>query len=293
MARRSWLLVIACVGLLGGCTSAGSSPGDYGHQRARDELARYEKAVQDAGGQQRFVPVGDLTGQIGTWEFANGGNKQALYSGRVQADAPLPDAPQPTGTVRWDSGVTLDVPLISATEALHQLTAAGIGDCRELCTPLHITGARLSTVQIKTTHGPATVPGWEYTLQGTAVKVTRAAVAPSASVTVAPEPWDPDKPFLLPVESATTTVEGRQLTVFFTGAPDPASKPCGEDYSAEAVESDNAVVVLISWRAHGPGESCPGVGARRSAIADLARPLGERAVLEARQGTPVSVTLTE
>ncbi|GAA2643859.1 hypothetical protein GCM10010399_92280 [Dactylosporangium fulvum] len=43
--------------------------------------------------------------------------------------------------------------------------------------PLQVTGARLSTARIQTTRGPATVPAWEYTLQGTAVRLTRVAVA--------------------------------------------------------------------------------------------------------------------
>ena len=45
---------------------------------------------------------------------------------------------------------------------------------------------------------------------------------------------------------------------------------------AEAVESDLAVVVI---------------GARRSASATMAAPLGDRVVLDLQQGTPVAVVL--
>jgi hypothetical protein len=156
-----------------------------------------------------------------------------------------------------------------------------------------VTGARLSTVKLQTTRGPATVPAWEYTLRGTAVRVTRVAVAGSATVTVSPPPWDPNNPPAgLQIESATTSTGSRQLTVTFTGAPGPASSPCGIDYTGEAVESPRAVVVIIIEHPHAPDESCNAVGARRTAVVDLAAPLGERAVLEVREGLPVPVTIT-
>jgi hypothetical protein len=262
-------------------------------QQARDALARYDQAVGDAGGSQGFVPVGDLTGQLGDWEPANGdNNKAALLSGRVRAATALPAAPQPTGKVIWENGATQTIPLISADEALKQLTAAGTGDCPD-CVPLEVTGAHLTTARIQTTRGPATAPAWEYTLKDTAVRVTRVAVASSATVTVTPPSWDPyNTPGGLAIESATTTTTGRQLTVTFTGAPGPASQPCGADYSAQAVESANAVVVIIVEQTHAAAEACTAVGARRTTTVDLAQPLGERAVLEVRQGLPVPLTIT-
>lgn len=301
MARRRWLLWIAAVVVVGGCgPSGGGPPGTGGgedldrlRQQARDALARYDQAVGDAGGSQGFVPVGDLTGQLGDWEPANGdNNKAALLSGRVRAATALPAAPQPTGKVIWENGATQTIPLISADEALKQLTAAGTGDCPD-CVPLEATGAYLTTARIQTTRGPATAPAWEYTLKDTAVRVTRVAVASSATVTVTPPSWDPyNTPGGLAIESATTTTTGRQLTVTFTGAPGPASQPCGADYSAQAVESANAVVVIIVEQTHAAAEACTAVGARRTTTVDLAQPLGERAVLEVRQGLPVPLTIT-
>jgi hypothetical protein len=301
MARRRWLLWIAVVVVVGGCGPGEGPPGtgpvgedlDRLRQQAGDALARYDQAVGDAGGTQGFVPVEDLTGQLGDWEPANGdNNKGALLSGRVRAATALPAAPLPTGKVIWENGATQTVPLISADEALEQLTAAGTGDCPE-CVPLEVTGARLTTARIQTTRGPVTAPAWEYTLKGTAVRATRVAVARSATVKVTPPSWDPNNtPGGLAIESATTTTTGRQLTVTFTGAPGPGSQPCGADYSAEAVESANAVVVIIIEQTHAAAEACTAVGARRTTSVDLAQPLGERAVLEVRQGLPVPLTIT-
>ena len=69
--------------------------------------------------------------------------------------------------------------------------------------------------------------------------------------------------------------------------------PCGEDYTAEAVESDLAVVVIVARHPHAAlFEACSAVGARRTATATLAAPLGDRAVLDLQTGTPVPVVLS-
>jgi hypothetical protein len=136
MARRHWLIWIAVAAVLG-CGPAGSSPAEIGpggdglerlRQQARDALARYDKAVADAGGSPRFVPVGELTGQLGDWGTRVRGQQAALAAGRVVAATALPAAPPPTGTGVWDDGTTRSFPLISAGEALKQSTAAN-EDC--------------------------------------------------------------------------------------------------------------------------------------------------------------------
>ncbi|MFF4891923.1 hypothetical protein [Micromonospora chersina] len=293
MMRRvlPWITVAA---LLGGCGSAGNSPAvdplDGLRQQAGGALTRYDQAVRAAGGAP-FVPVGELTRQLGDWEPANGSYKESLSAGSVEAASTLPGAPQPAvGTIVWANGTRHDVPLTSADGALAQLRAAGTGDCSG-CTPLKLTGARLTTMTVPTTRGPATAPAWEYTLDGSAVRLARVAVDPSAIVRVT-SPKDADHPHEgLAIESATTTTAGSELTVTFTGAPGPVSKPCGADYGAEAVESDLAVVVIVIEYRHAKDEACPDIGAQRSTTVELSQPLGERAVLEVTQGLPVELTI--
>lgn len=132
---------------------------------------------------------------------------------------------------------------------------------------------------------------WEFSLQGTEVRVTRVAVADR--VTVVPPPWDPNNsPVGISIDSATGTVGGRQLTVTFTGAPGTGDQACGADYTAEAVESSSAVVVIVIEHSNGLPVPCSAVGTRRTAEAQLSAPLGGRAVLEAQEGRPVPVLLT-
>jgi hypothetical protein len=297
------MLWIALVAVLGGCGQAGDGAAGIGlggndpdrlRQQARDALARYDEALGNAGS-VRFVPVGELTGMRGDWEPANGNNNKAsLAAGRVVAAGALPAAPSPTGQVVWANGARQDFPLISADEALDQVTAAGTLGCPN-CAALQVTGARLTTTPIQTTRGPATAPAWEYALNGTAVRVTRVAVASSAIVTVTPPSWDPHHPpGGLAIDSATTTTRGSQLTVAFTGSLRPASQPCGTDYRAEAVESANAIVVIVIEHRQAADEDCSGAraGAPRTTTVNLAQPLGERAVLDVQQGLPVPVTIT-
>ena len=128
-------------------------------------------------------------------------------------------------------------------------------------------------------------------VEGTAVKVTRVAVADR--ITVVPPPWNADDPPVgISIDSASGTVGGRELTVSFTGAPQPGDQVCGADYTAEAVESPQAVVVIVIAHPHASGEACRLVGAPRTASVQLAEPLGERAVLEVKEGLPVPVLLT-
>lgn len=262
-------------------------------QQARSALARWADAVAAAGGASSVVIVGELTGQVGDWEEAVGeNNKLALMAGRVEADANQPAEAPPDGEVRWPDGFTASVALVSAQQALAAMQAGAAAPCGD-CTSLRISGSRLTTGEVETSRGPATVPIWEYTLQGTAVKVTRVAIA--HPITVAPPPWDPNNsPAGLAIDSASGLVGGRELTVTFVGAPLPADQPCGEDYTAEAVESDLAVVVIVTRHPHGGFGfgACRLAGAVRTAMAELAAPLDERAVLEVQQGLPVPVVLT-
>jgi hypothetical protein len=307
MTRRGTWIVLAL--LLGGCGSGPHPPvgpwetpvDETVRLRAQAEAAleRYDQAVAAAGGTPRFVPVGELTGQTGDWEPALAGDaKAALGNGHLLISGAMPGAPAGDGEVTWPNGDREKVGLLSAEDALGRITAHRV-ECPE-CVNLEVTGARLGTMRVETTRGPAIAPAWEFTIKGSAVRVTRVAADGAGTVQVTPPSWDPhNTPAGLAISSAAGTTGARQLTVGFTGSPQPASEPCGIDYTAEAVESDTAVVVYLierrhadNERRHADNEVCTDIGFDRTAVAELARPLGERAVLDVTQGLPVPVTLT-
>ena len=280
------VIVTGCA-LVPGVAPAATDPATA-HERAQAVLSAWADAVAKAGEQASVTPVGELAGQVGDWEEAVGdNNKRALMAGLIASDRPLAEAAPPDGEVTWQDGTTTKVPLMSAQQAIVAMESTTEAPCAD-CAMLLVTDAQLTSGPIQTTRGPATAPIWEFTVEGTAVKVTRIAIA--NPVVVAPDEggWG----LGLAIDSASGSVDGSELTVAFVGAPSPGNMACGEDYTAEAVESDLAVVVIVTRHPHvGLGEACSAVGARRTATATLAVPLGDRVVLDLQQGTPVPLEL--
>jgi hypothetical protein len=296
LRRLDLVAAVALAAGLSGCFVGGLPlPKDDSarlRQQAQAALARWAAAVAAAGGQSAFIPVGDLTAQVGDWEEPVGdNNKQALMAGLVETAVSLSAEAPPDGEVRLQDGGTQTVRLISAQQALSALKADATGSSCPTCVPLQISAARLTSGSVETSRGPAQAPVWEFTVQGTTVRVTRVAIA--ARVSVLPPPWNPnDAPVGISIDSATGTVGGRLLTVGFVGAPAPGDQGCGADYSAEAVESPTAVVVIVTEHPNIGFGACTAVGALRTAEVQLSAPLGERAVLDLREGLPVPVLLT-
>ena len=291
--------------LLSGCSwshgGAGLSEAEKLHQQAQAAQSRWAATVAAAGGHQGVVLVGDLTVQVGDWEVPVGDNdKPALMAGLVQPAINLPALTSAEGQVTRQDGSTQAVPLMPAEQAVAALTAdaaaaGGAGSCPD-CVPLRITGARLTSMPFATTQGSAIVPAWEFTLQATAVKVMRVAIADLATVAQSPwtgPPWGDggDAPVGIVVRSATATVGSRQLTVGFDGTALPGAQGCGADYTAEAVESSLAVVIIVDAHPNPSDSLCELSSTRRTATATLTSPLGLRTVLDVAWGDPIAVQL--
>ena len=294
----SWLVIAlataGCSGLLepGPSDPSGSPapprPTDRLHVQAYGALERWAAAVRENGG-AGITFVGDLTSQIGAWESSEAANNEpALAAGLLVAPEPLSDDTPSRGEVKWLDGATVGVKLLSAAASLEELVAAADGDCAD-CRPLEVTEARLATGLIETSRGPAEAPVWVFTIAGSGVRVTRVAV--DEGITVTPPPWNADNPPAgISIEAAVGTRESTELEVVFTGAVEKRGEPCGADYTAEAVESELAVVIIVTaHRTAGESGACDLVGRTRTADVSLDDPLGKRAVLEVRQGLPVPI----
>jgi hypothetical protein len=278
------LAIAACGFALPG---SGSDARDRVHEQARAALARWADAVGQAN-HQGVVFVGELTNQVGDWEEPVGdNNKSALMAGQIRPAASLPTEIPGPGAIHWSDGTTTTADLLTAAQALDDIIRSAGGNCSS-CQPLAITAARLTTGSAQTSRGLATVPLWEFTVQGTNVKVTRVAVA--RRITVVAPPWDPNNaPEGISIQSARGSADARELTVSFVGAPGGGAQACGADYTAEAVESDLAVVVIVIPHPNPTPGACSLVGAERIAVVTLASPLGDRVVLEVQEGLPVQV----
>jgi hypothetical protein len=299
MARLRRFGLLAIGGLViaaSGCTAAPSSSqvADL-HRQAQQALARWDAAGAGGSG---FVLVGESTFMVGDdWgPNIDGSNaKMALYAGLFVAADPLPSGAPPDGTIEWQDGTTHVVPVISAGQALSDMKAAGGQPCPE-CTPLQITGARLTTATFQTSRGPAQAPAWEFSLKDTDVKLDQVAVGRQFTAPPVPTPTDQPtgqqvaQPWVgPPVQSATVDASGMTITVTVVGASDAGDKPCGADYTAEAVESDTAVVVIVYEHRNPLPASCSAVGYFRTVQVTLAKPLGNRTLIDL-QAQPISVT---
>jgi hypothetical protein len=306
---RQAAFLLAILALVAACATPAGGPGGSGlelvgasqealdriHQQAHDALERWAEAVRKSGGAS-ITFVGELTGQIGAWEAAVGdNNKAALMAGMIEAPHGLPTSKPSRDKVKWLDGSSVDVSVMSAADTLAALVAEAVeagGKCEE-CRTLEVTDAQQATGLIDTSRGPANAPIWVYSIAGSTVKVTRVSV--DKSVTVDPPPWNANNPpDGVRIERAAGSRDSKKLTVSFVGAPKGADQPCGEDYTAEAVESDLAVVVIVTRHPSkiplGPNQACELVGFLRTASVKLQAPLGERVVLDIQQGLPVSVT---
>ncbi len=282
------VLIAACEGPAPAPVGANPSPADRIHRQAQDALARWADAVGRSGGAS-ITFVGEMTSQVGTWESSVGdNNKMALGAGRVEAATPLPEDQPPRDEVRWLDGSKVAVSVLSAAASLEALVAAGDPTACPDCRPLRVTDAQLASTLIETSKGPANVPTWVFSIAGTSVTVTRVAV--DESVTVVPPPWNADDPPVgVSIEAATGSADSRKLQVSFIGAVKTKDEPCGADYSTEAVESTLAVVVIVTEHRNAAPGGCEAVGRTRTAEVTLKDQLGERAVLEIKQGLPVAV----
>jgi len=278
-------------------SSATSTPStdtaDALHRAAETALDAWARAVADAP-TDHVVIISALTGQVGSWEDGVGdNNKVAVLAGRIVATQALSDTAPPPGEVRWAVGGSLSVALLSADDALRAVITSADSTCPE-CMAVEVTSATLASASVQTSRGVATVPVWEFTVTGSSVRITRVAIA--GPVSVSPHPGVDGPGGSISIQSAIGIPESELLTVSFVGAPLDASGSCGADYTAEAVESDLAIVVLVTAHPH-PAEAassslsfgCRAVGAIRTAVVTLASPLGERTVLEVREGMPVPV----
>jgi hypothetical protein len=303
MARLRGFGKVAVVGLVlgvSGCTAAPASSAQVAdlHRQAQEALTRWDAAVAASSGGTGFVLVGESTLFVGgDWgPNIDGGNaKMAMYAGLFVAANPLPSEAPPDDRIEWQDGTTNAVPVISAQQALSDMKAVGVSPCPD-CTPLQITGARLTTATFQSSRGPAQVPAWEFSLKDTDVKLDQVAVAGQFVVPPVSTPNDQAtgqqvaQPWVgPPVQSATVDASGLTLTVTVEGAPDPGDKPCGADYTAEAVESDTAVVVIVYEHRNTLPAACSAVGAFRTAQVTLAKPLGNRTLIDL-QAQPISVT---
>lgn len=278
LARTAALLAPLAL-LLAGCGSEKASGGvqsSDARSRAAKVAAAWDGSRAAEVWRKGYYPLAD-TVQLPDHAFNDEHDKEAYMARRVVLDTELPTEPPAEGTVEWEGGGELSLPLMDARQAFRSI-AGNDGDGPHLT----VTAVKLGEAALLTSRGPATVPAWLFTLEGYDTPLKRVALEPSelpkppigpAAEVPSDDLWDLD-------QLSSVSGDGRSVTVSaFHGA-------CDDGPRVDVLETDGSVVLSgsIVGTSDGP---CTSNLLGEQVTVKLKRPLGDRVLLDAFTGAPV------
>ncbi|MCA2229993.1 hypothetical protein [Nonomuraea aurantiaca] len=262
--------------------SHGLSPDGF-EDRAREVAERWQGSADDRAWREGFVALEVLNphgwnhvSRIPAWV------NRSSHNGAWRLAAKLPTDSPDRADVRWPDGEVSQVPLITAASAYEKFSKPADlieEECpAKGCRPLRVTGAKLGKVPLETSRGTIQVPAWLFTVEGVEQKKVHVAIDPSA-VTARPER----------VQGDIEEVMAFDLVV---GKPDElllryGYGACDTVHGTRAYETDQLVVVDVDEKDSGSGKPCPLIRKTATNTVTLARPLGDRLVLDSGTGLPV------
>ncbi|MGW0664336.1 hypothetical protein [Streptodolium elevatio] len=263
---------------------------------AREAVTRaadaWEQAQTKRPAGPAFVLVSGAVEQVGTWERHNEVYKASFGNAcfEIRPTATVPPHPA-EGEVRRADGTVFNRPFVAPRQSFgRSVPPAMESTCGTQPFPrIPVTGITLTTGTVVTSDGPATVPMWEMTFEGTAVRGRAAALLGDPQPPRLNPDAGPSGPQIDgPGSRASVSPDGRTITLGFTGAPDQPG-PCGEDYTVESVQRVGVVALAVVRHPHesAAGVACTAIGAGRTASVTLDAPLGSRALI-GTQGLPIA-----
>ncbi|MFJ8739422.1 hypothetical protein ACIRL2_08625 [Embleya sp. NPDC127516] len=227
-----------------------------------------------------FTVTGGYRDQVGDREPDRGGLEPSPVGGCIAVAPELLPARSRDAEIRWADGTVVHRTLLPPERAYGERSMPGRrdGGCDRGSTAVPtVTSVTAVTLEVDTTWGRATVPGWELAFADTTVRAVRIAVAtdpsPRRAGVSGPAP-----------DLVTVSADGRELTLRFAGAPDVPGR-CGADYRVESTQRPDVVAVEVVARARAatPGAkdaACPLNEVARTVTTTLAAPLGDRPVID-------------
>ena len=218
--------------------------------------------------------------------FPSGQDKEDFGNGDLVFTGPAPSG-APAGVVTWPGGATMKVPVLSEAQTFRELTSSR--QCPACATtPLDVTAAKPTTLAVGTSRGIAKVPAWAFTLEGVSGPVIQAALPPGSYVTPGGT-GNPSAARLAPLGkaftgagNATVSADGRTLTLQLFGGV------CDATWGGLETEADGAVVVGGWEDDPTPNTPCAAVGVFHTTTVRLPAPVGDRVIIDASTGQPVS-----
>jgi hypothetical protein len=290
-------LALAALAALAGCGSAAkpTAPATSGVSihvsveqgfaaRAAQVAAAWPGSVQEQAWRTGYYPLNDPT-VLPTDAFHSSADKAAFLAGRFTVRLPLPTLP-PRTRVRFDSGVSLELPSLDPLKALRE-AGSGVCPATRCDTTLTVTSAEPTTLRVPTSRGEATVPAWSFRLAGyhgpLVVPAVRSGAAAFDVSGVRPEGVSER---VLGAQLVSVSADGRTLTL--SVGHGSCGNPGDATVGGSVYESAGSVVVG-GWAIQKPlpsGTVCGGVVTSSSTTVHLSRPLGGRAVLNVIDGSP-------
>ncbi|MFD4754193.1 hypothetical protein [Streptomyces sp. NPDC058426] len=244
-------------------------------ERARRVGAAWEGSEAAASWRTGYHPVGGAV-RLPRGGWRSRGERRAYEQGAFALRGELPRTRTTGVRVAWPGRAPVVRPLVGVQDSYARM-AFGRGGGQPHLT---VTGARLGTMTVATTRGPATVPAWLFALHGYDTPLRRAAVTSS------PTPRSPIAP--------TRSVPGRRLDRLGGVSGDGRTVTvvavrgvCDGGARVGALEGRDAVVLsgsVVKGRGSGP---CTKQVKLMPVRVRLKRPLGGRVLLDALSGAPV------
>lgn len=266
-------------GAVVGC--GGTEDGDHGAESRREARARQVAEAWEGSGAARtwhtgYYPLADVVQPpVGGFREAD---RRAFLMRNFVLRGTLPAAGLKQGEVRWKSGAPLTLPLVDARTAYGAVARGGADGPH-----LTVTGARLGGMTLATSRGPAMVPAWLFTVKGYDSPLRRAAVNPSTP---------PESPVGRARNMSTEELtalgglvgvsdDGRSVTV----TADHGA--CDDGPAVDVLETGDSVVLsaFVVGVRKGP---CTAEGRREKVTVKLARGVGQRVLLDAFTGRPLT-----
>lgn len=273
------VLTLAATGCGGGDGDGDSGRPHDGAERARQVADAWDGSKAANVWRAGYYPTSDAV-QLPADAFRSGADKLAHDSENFVLRGRLPRTAPKNAQVRWEEGGgSLTLPLMSARSAYGTVARGGSDVGRPHLT---VTGARLGEMTVATSRGPAVVPAWLFTLEGYATALRRVALRPSRLPTPPVEPIGNRPTELSPLGGLVKVAgDGRSVTVVATHGA------CDDGPVVHTLETRGSVVLYASV-VGGKKGPCTSELLSGPVTVTLDRPLGDRVLLDAHTGRPLT-----
>ncbi|NEB74690.1 hypothetical protein G3I40_05515 [Streptomyces sp. SID14478] len=243
--------------------------------RARLVASAWDGSHASAAWRAGYHPIGEVV-QLPRGGWHSTADARAYESRSSVLIGTMPTRSPKTGSVKWANSPSLERPLTPAATAYSKLSGGRVGGRPHLT----VTKTKLAEMTVSTSRGRATVPAWEFTLDGYDSPLKQAAVMASG-LPRSPIHGTRELPGQ-PLRLAGVAEDGHSVTVtFLQGVCDKRSTPV-------VVETGGSVVLSYPITRRHETKLCTKQAKLEQVTVRLKRSVGDRVLLDAITGRPLA-----